>query len=992
MSSPNTSGENPSPGVAQSRRFLMVAIPIALVAVGVIVARVDWTSSQRLYDQARAALERGDFPESLRLGNRLMSRPSHRVEGILFVAESQARQGQFDAALASLDPVSTDKPRLKAMACLLAARILCDDLHRPNDAETLLHEALRYDPNSLPAHEKLSFILGLSGRSWEAVPHRLILISQDRFSLHILSLLALGSTAAENPEILKQFANVSPNDPNVLCGLARVALREGDVDEGEKLLDRILQIRPDLFAAQGWKGEVLVNRRDHAALTAWNAALPAGADEFPDIWFVRGNWAVQRDEPRVAVRCFWECLRRDGNNYTASYLLANLLSQLGEPDSAEAFRKHTRLLGELITSVKTVEMSGSLQAAPRAAEACDALGLKMEAWAWRHVQAGSRSSEFQWDPQKTGNSRPKSGFPRLDPKLDPTIMHDLQAYPLPSGQSEFVRTNQPGRAMNAASGRIAFVEEAAGLGIDFSYQNGSHPETDSEFMFEFAGGGVGVLDFDLDGWPDLYLTQGSENPPQVPQETLLDRLFRNTGAGQFIDVTLPCGIRDTGFSHGCSVGDFDNDGFPDLYVANIGANRFYHNNGDGTFSDLTAQTGTAGDRWTISCAIADFNGDGNPDIFTANYVTGKDLFTKPCRMADGSTRLCTPHDFQAEHDQLFVSLGDGRFEDQSAPSGIEVPEGKGLGVVAAVFDRTGLPSLFVANDAVPNFYFHNATQPRGTEIRFDEQGYLSGLAVDADGQAQACMGVAAGDANGDGRLDLFVTNFRNESNTLYVQQPDGSFLDATRQSGLREPSFAMLGFGTQFLDADLDGWEDLVLTNGHVGNLTRHGLAYEMPPQFFHNVGQGRFVELSPTTLGTFFAGKYLGRGLSRIDWNRDGREDFVISHLKSPAAIVTNHTSEPGSFVAVRLCGVESARDAVGSQVTVTTAGRSMVRQLVSGDGYQASNQRQLVFGLGKSTAIEKLEVRWQTGQIQSFSEIPVNSEVLLREGNAAAMVLRKP
>lgn len=992
MSSHSTSGQHPKPGVAQpSPALRRVVILIALVAAGVIVACMDWTPSQRLYDQARIALERGDVAESLRLGRRLMNRPSHRVEGILFVAEAESRQEHHDDALELLAQVPADKPRLKAMACLLTARIQSDNLHRPGAAEASLREALRYDPNSRPAHDKLASILGLAGRSWEAIPHRLKLIEQDQPSLYHLSLLALGSTAAENPEILKQFADVSPDDPIVLCGLARAALRDERVDDGEALLDRILQIRPDLLAVHGWKGEVLVNRRDHAALTAWNTALPPGADEFPDIWFVRGAWAVQRNEPRVAVRCFWECLRRDGNNYTASYQLANVLVQLGEAAAADAFREHARLLGELITAAKTVEMSGSLGLAPRVAEACDALGLTTEAWAWRRLQNNSNASTFQWDLQKSGKSKPKAGAPRQDPKFDLAVRYDLGAYPLPQGHSELAKTNQPAQTATAASQRIAFVEEAARLGINFVFRNGSQPVTDSEFMFEFSGGGVGVLDFDLDGWPDLYFTQGSDQPPQLPQVSLLDRLFQNTGAGQFIDVTMSSGIHETGFSQGCSIGDFDNDGFPDLYVANIGANRFYRNNGDGTFSDLTAATGTAGDWWTTSCAIADFNGDGCPDIFTVNYVTGKDLFTQPCRMSDGSPRLCAPHDFPAAPDQLFINQGDGRFEDQSAASGIDVPEGKGLGVVAASLDRSAFPNVFVANDAVPNFYFHNVT-PMGGAVRFEERGYLSGLAVDADGQAQACMGVAAGDANGDGRWDLFVTNFRNESNTLYLQQSDGSFTDATRQSGLREPSFAMLGFGTQFLDADLDGWEDLVLTNGHVGNLKHHGVPYEMPPQFFHNLGQGRFVELTPTTVGPFFAGKYLGRGLARIDWNRDGREDFVVAHLKSPAAVVTNQSSESGKFLTVRLSGVESSRDAIGSQVTVVTKERTLVRQLMSGDGYQASNQRQLIFGLDQSTVIEHLDVRWPSGRLQSFKQIPVNSEILLIEGNAVATVFSRP
>ena len=978
-------------GVMDARIVWTVLVAVALLVALPLAWRVDWTPTPTLFRQARSALERADYAESLRLGQRLMDRPSHRTEGILFVAESSARLGDFDEALRLLEQVPADNPSLAETAALLTARIQCDDLHRPTDAERSLRKALRINPASLPAHEKLAFILGLAGRSWEAVPHRLALVAQDQVSVHHLSLLALGNTAAENPDVIAAYAKDSPDDPVVQCGLARIALRDGRIEEGERLLDEITRRHPTLFAAQAWKGEVLLNRRDHAALTAWQAALPDGADDFPDLWFVRGGWAVQQEEPRVAVRCYWECLRRDPNHQTASYQLANLLGQLGDAESADVFRRHARLLGDLIMAAKTVEITGTLDAGQRAAESSEALGLFGEAWAWRQVLRGSNPG-FHWDPQKTGRSRPEAGAPRVDPQFDPTRRIDLTSYPLPKWGTVSVANDAVRHPASSVGDRIAFVEDTRAAGIDFIYRNGSNPNTEGEYIYEFSGGGVAAFDYDRDGWPDLYFTQGSDRRPDVAQDKLLDRLYRNGGSGRFVDSTVACGIREVGFSQGCAVGDFDNDGFPDLYVANIGANRFHRNNGDGTFTDVTRQTGTAGDRWTTSCAMADFNGDGNPDLFTVNYVTGKDLFSHTCRMADGSPRLCTPHEFPAAHDQLFINLGDGRFEDLSAAAGIEVPEGKGLGVVAADFDRSGRVSLFVANDAVPNFYLHNVTARRGDAARFEERGYISGLAVDADGQPQACMGVATGDANGDGRLDLYVSNFRNESNTLYLQQADGSFVDATRQSGLREPSYPMLGFGTQFLDANLDGWEDLVLTNGHVGNLKHHGVAYEMPPQFFHNLGQGRFVELPASTLGRFFAGAYLGRGLARLDWNRDGREDFAVSHLKSPAALVTNQTARPGNFLAVQLRGVESSRDAVGTTVTVTAGGRQQVRQLTAGDGYQASNEHQLVFGLGGADIIERMQVTWPSGAIQSFSKLHSNSNVLVIEGRSQPIIIGVP
>ncbi len=972
------------------RRCWASCAVVLLVTAIVMAMRFDWVSSTSLYEESKLALRRGDYAESLKLGRRLMFRDSHRAEGMLFAAESSAKLGYQDEALHLLEQVRTEKPSLSEIALLMTARIQSDDLHRPFDAEQTLREAIRVNPASLSAHEKLAFILGLAGRSWEASQHRLLLISQDQIPLQQLSLLALGSTAAENPDLLKEYAQVSPDDVLIKCGLSRIATREGRIDEAEKLIDEVIQCQPSLLAAQAWKGELLLHREDDSGLAQWQAALPANANEFPDIWFVLGGWAARCGEPRAAVRCYWECLRRDANHQSASYQISQALEQLGESGSANVFRQHAHLIGDLITAAKTVEISGSFDAAKRAVVLCDALGLKVEADAWRKV-LWQADPNARWQTELPPRSRRMRGAPRTDHLSNPALNIDFAAYPLPKLYKErsFATDGIPG---SVTSDHIRFAEQALAVGINFQYRNGSQPASGGEYMYEFSGGGVVAFDYDVDGWPDLYFSQGSESSPLVEQDRLLDRIYRNLGGSTFSDCTTASGIHEPGFSQGCAAGDFDNDGFPDLYVANIGANRFFHNNGDGTFSDVTSQTGTAGDRWTTSCAIADLNGDGNPDLFTVNYVTGKGLLTTACRMPDGSTRLCTPHEFPAAHDQLFINLGDGRFEDQSQSAGIEVPEGKGLGLVVGSFDSSGRLSLFVANDAVPNFYFANVTAKRGDSPQFEERGYLSGLAVDADGQPQACMGVAAGDANGDGLLDLYVTNFRNESNTLYLQQPDGGFVDATRSSGLREPSFAMLGFGTQFLDADLDGWQDLIVTNGHVGNLKHHGVPYEMPPQFYRNLGKGNFVELPASTLGSFFSGEYLGRGLTRLDWNRDGRDDFAISHVNSSAALVTNQTIAAGHFLTVQLVGVESDRDAIGSIVTVHAGPRRFVRHLTAGDGYQACNQRQLVFGLGDCNAIDSLEVQWPTGKSQYVASVPIDCTLQLIEGRNEMTVSSKP
>ncbi len=515
-------------------------------------------------------------------------------------------------------------------------------------------------------------------------------------------------------------------------------------------------------------------------------------------------------------------------------------------------------------------------------------------------------------------------------------------------------------------------------------------------MFEFTGGGVAVIDFDVDGWPDIYLAQGSKhfadpslkNPDSATPNSALpiniesDRFFRNRGELAFEDVTELAGLRETSFSQGVTVGDYDNDGFADLFVANIGLNRLFRNNGDGTFADVSVSAGIRGNSWTTSCVMADLNGDSFPDIYAVNYLEGSDLFDRVCQGADGASHSCLPQQFAAADDQLLLNLGDGRFVDASADSGIIVADGKGLGVVAADFTGDGSLSLFVANDTTANFYFQTNAPSNGLTPRFQEAALAQGLALSGEGRAQACMGIACGDADDNGLLDLLVTNYYDESNTLYRQQPGGWFVDATRESKLSEPSYKMLGFGTQFLDADLDGQLDLAVANGHVDDFSGQGIPYRMRPQFFRNVNRGVFHELQSQYLGSYYSRPCLGRALATLDADCDGRPDMVITHLDEPAALLVNSTPSVGNSLSLTLCGVTSARDAIGATVTVTFPDRKIVRQLTAGDGYLASNERKLIIGVGAARTVDSLCVRWPSGLVTTFYDVPSNHDFLLIEG----------
>jgi hypothetical protein len=559
---------------------------------------------------------------------------------------------------------------------------------------------------------------------------------------------------------------------------------------------------------------------------------------------------------------------------------------------------------------------------------------------------------------------------------------NLRSYPLPAWRNS--GSPIPSRdAPVSSEGRVAFTDEANSTGLQFTYHNGA-TSGDSESLFEFDGGGVAVLDYDGDDWPDLYLTQGGPLPFEAVPRSDADRLFRNLGNGRFLDVTSAARLHEIAYSQGVTVGDVNNDGFPDLYVANIGPNSLYLNNGDGTFTDATQASGTAGAEWTSSCVVADINGDALPDVYAVNYLGLEELRSRLCLKS--SPNRCTPDQFPSEPDRLYLNRGNGQFEEVTRPAGIVDLDGRGLGIIAADFDASHRVSLFVGNDMSRNFFFANQTSARGAAPSFSERALLQGIATDSRGAPKASMGIAAGDANGDGLFDLFITNFYRESNNLYLQQPDHTFSDATWTANLAESGFYMLGWGAQFLDGELDGFPDLIVTNGHVHKPSDSVIPYHMAPQYFRNAGQGRFVELPAATVGEFFAGKYLGRSLARLDWNRDGLEEACISHLNSPAALLLNRTRDHGHYLAVRLVGVDSDRDAIGATVHVISGGRESKRQLMAGDGYQASNQRRLVFGLGTSEQIEAVNVNWPSGLSESFSNLEIDEEYVLIEGRPTA------
>ena len=524
-----------------------------------------------------------------------------------------------------------------------------------------------------------------------------------------------------------------------------------------------------------------------------------------------------------------------------------------------------------------------------------------------------------------------------------------------------------------------FAEVAAESGIHFQHVYGVGPIRN---ILESSGAGAGFFDSDNDGDLDLYLVNGLvlEGDPRIQPS---DALYRNEGQGRFAEVTRAAGIVDSGYGMGCAAADYDNDGDQDLYVANYGPNALYRNEGRGRFSEAAKRAGLADPRWSVAASWLDYDNDGMLDLFVANYLSFDHRVSPERSLAslhEGYRSYAGPRDFQAQPDALYRNLGDGTFADVSAQMGIN-PQGaggKGMGSLATDYDMDGDLDIFVANDRSPKQLYRNDGG------HFAEVALWAGVAFDESGNATGAMGVDAGDYDGDGRLDLFVTNFVFEYNSLYRNLGDGTFADLTNAAGLALPSYKYVGWGAGFFDYDNDGWLDIFVANGHVHedmDLLNESVSFGQPNQLFHNEGQGVFTEVSAQSGPPFLIARS-SRGAAFGDYDDDGDLDIAVVNAGGPAELLRNDGGNRDNWLALRLEGVAGNRDAIGARVRVRAGSLSLIRELHAGASYSSQSDLRVYFGLGGQTRIDSLEIRWPGGRVETFANLPVNSQLRFEEG----------
>jgi hypothetical protein len=532
----------------------------------------------------------------------------------------------------------------------------------------------------------------------------------------------------------------------------------------------------------------------------------------------------------------------------------------------------------------------------------------------------------------------------------------------------------------AGASHPVFVDATADAGIRWGIRELARGGVN---LVETMGGGGGFLDYDGDGWLDLYFVSHSTRP-QAGGSPLGDALYRNNRDGTFSDVTAKAGIGGVRHGMGLAVADYDGDGRSDVFVSGFGANVLYRNRDGKSFEDVTARAGVASRLWGCSATFLDYDRDGRADLFVSSYLEYDP--EKPeryaCQIIDGHP-FCTIAKFRGQPSQLYRNLGDGRFEDHSAAAGVAAVPGKGMGVVAADLDDDGLVDLFQTNDSAPNFLFRNLG-----DGRFREMALEAGVAVDAAGRTTGAMATDAEDVDGDGRLDLLVTNFNHQGALLFTNGGSSSFTERAAAAGLHTPTYKLSSFGARFLDYDNDGDSDLFVAAGHpfapVSKIWPE-VRWADPPFLFENEA-GRFKDVAAER-GEPLRRARSGRGVAVADYDNDGDPDVLLLSASEPPALLRNDGGNRRRWLGVRLVGTRSGPDAIGARVSVTSGGRTIVRARVGGASYLTASDPRLLFGLGSTERADIVEVRWPSGHVDRLKDVAAGRYITITEGRGQVL-----
>ncbi len=961
-----------------SYQFVAVLAAVLLAVMGWLAyGAISERTLQTRLAEAIHELESGNVEQARHRLEYLANHYPRRAEVFFHLGESELASGRVDQAKAAWSQVPSGTAFSAQVA--LAQAQLALQAGQFSTAEQFLKQGLaETGPSAMGVRRLLLVILVQEGRSTEA--RRLIEDRLNEPGLSTSDLVALihdhmaldldAVPLAENLEFLGRADATGSDDVGLWLARANLALKTGKLEEAERWLDAAVVRNGD--DAGVWRARLewaqAAGRLDRAAQALNHLTT---TDLAPDEIAGLGAWLAQREGDSVAEeKALNAASSASPGDLSVLERLAELAFERGDADLGRRLRLRKSELDRKKDRYRWLFKDGKFESnALEMAKLAAGLGREVEARALLELAALTGPA----DPALK-DIRERLGQPGPPATESNQPLSTIFA-------SSLGRRAAPATSPGLSSAAIRFEDHTAAAGLaSFVQKNGQSPERQ---LPEMSCGGVGVLDYDGDGFLDVYAIQGGPFPPPAESGLQGDRLFRNRRDGTFEDVTVKSGLSAMagGYGHGVSVGDFDNDGHPDIFLTRWRSYALYRNRGDGTFEDVTAKAGLSGDRdWPTSSAFADLDNDGDLDLYVCHYGVWDSLHPMICKDPTGRIVVaCDPRAIESRPDHLFRN-DHGRFVDVTDQAGIVDRDGHGLGVVIADFDGDGLSEIFVANDSTANFYFHNLGG-----FRFEEVGHSAGVAANAGGGYQAGMGVACGDWDGDGRIDLAVTNFYGESTTLFHNLGGGLFIDHTAAAGLAAPSRYFLGFGAVFFDANNDGRLDLMTANGHVSDL-RPQLPYQMPARLYQGRAGGRLTDTSATA-GAPFQELHVGRGLAVGDLDNDGRLDALMCSHNERLTYFHNRTEPAGEhYLILQLEGTKSNRDAVGAVVTITAGARKQVAHRFGGGSFQSAGDHRLHFGLSWADRAELVEVRWPSGRSDRYENVPAGRCHRLKEGDGAS------
>ena len=951
-------------------------------------------------ESARASIEQGF--ELLGQGNTsaaqevatkaLLLDPNHGQAKIL-AAEVAFATNQFDEGIELLMSAAESMPRQSIGLKTRAIGMLWErgELDR---AQAGFIRLLREHPNYDEGRRGLARLLNQRGFRFDANQQIRVLCrrpSQQPTIDELRCLIVPGRAYhdfAEKPDIDDQALIASVGELSV----ARALYSEGDVRLALNVLENGALLRRSNPAAVAFYGQVLSDAQLFERLGVWVASTDEKARRYPGYWIAMGGWAMKQRMPAQAVRIFCEAILREPGDLTAYDRLHLALKANGNMELADQVSRRRIAISTLIKLMRAIysDPRADPESFHQMSTMLDEIGRPFEAKCWRSLALHRMGQSIQATQQSNSElTKLLSGF---DPNQSQTSLLcgiDLELYPFDldalvakSGAHRSSDDQREGDQVPAATppaGQPVFVNVAPAVDLNFTYVNADPPKERYFRVHEALGSGIACLDFDLDGLVDIYAGQGACNPPdgRGNQPNMLARCQGD----RFEIVTESAGCDDRGYTLGITSGDWNQDGFPDLVVGDMLRNHLFINQGDGTFRRLQQCSGYQPDpvwnqgKYTSSLAIADVTGDNLPDIVEVNYLDDDRIF-EPLRFDQQGipVRYPGPLHFRASVDRLFVGTGSGQLRGQL----LDTPA-PGLGLLIANIDQMGGNEIFVANDMKANCLWVRSEDTSTPMVQFEDLAVVRGVAFGHDGGALACMGIAAGDFDENGLLDLHVTNLFDQWANQYMQYQNHLFDDLTLPFQLDESTHAMLGFGTEVIDFDNNGTLDLVTGNGNVDDQTHKNIPFEMPTQVF----VGDRTSLKQVTVAgddRYWGANHLTRALVTLDWNNDGRLDFVAGDLKEPMVLMENRCPTDGNWIQFRLVGTRSERDAIGSSIRITTSdARQVVLDVKTGDGYMCRNQALLAAGLGRADHLRHAEIRWADGSRQSIGPLLANKRWLI-------------